>query len=248
MTDAPRAHPAATVVENLVPLVGVLFFGWSVAPVMVVYWIENGLKGLETAARLVLFPAPGGPIGAGLPGIIPGLRERSGRPSPPDAIAPDVEASADPDPAPSPDRRFPIAARVGVAGFFLLHFGIFWVVHGVFVFTLFVGGGPISRFDPMAPSRLPTGEVALAAGLIASAVVASVLRDASRNDGRASSSALGLMARAYGRMIVLHLTLFLGGFGVMMLGSPTPALLLLILLKATAELGTSRFAARLRSA
>lgn len=247
MPDAHRPHPAAILVENLAPLVGVLFFGWSVAPVMVVYWIENGLKGLETAARMVLFPGDGGTTSPGLAGIGPGVQQRLERLARPLEPAPDAEDQADPDP--DPDRRFPVAARIGVAGFFLAHFGGFWVVHGVFVFALFVGGGPMGRLDRPGPSGFPTTEVALAAGLIAAAVLGSILRDASRRGaGRGAPSAFALMGRAYGRMVVLHVSLILGGFGLMLLGSPTPALVLLIVLKTSAELGASRLAAGLRPA
>jgi hypothetical protein len=246
MPDAPRSHPIATVVENLAPLVGVLFFGWSVAPVMVVYWVENGLKGLETAARMILFPGPGS-VGPGQPiglSIRDSLRTLSRQLN---AESPGTEGTPT-SPESAPIMQLPIAARLGVSAFFLVHFGIFWVVHGIFVFALFVGNGPFGGFDRPGSTGLPTGQVALAAGLIAAAVVASILRDAIRPAGRSSLSALSLVGLAYGRMVALHVALILGGFGLMMLGSPTPALILLIVLKTAAELGASRLADRTRSA
>jgi hypothetical protein len=246
MPDAPRSHPFATVVENLAPLVGVLFFGWSVAPVMVVYWVENGLKGLETAARMVLFPGPGG-LGPGQP---IGLSMRDSlRTLSRELIARSPGAEGTPtSPEAAPIVRLPIAARLGVSAFFLVHFGIFWVVHGVFVFALFVGNSRFGGLDLPGSAALPTGQVALAAGLVAAAVVASIFRDATRPGDRTGPPAFALMGLAYGRMVVLHVALILGGFGLMMLGSPTPALVLLIVLKTAAELGASRLADRPRSA
>jgi hypothetical protein len=40
-----------------------------------------------------------------------------------------------------------------------------------------------------------------------------------------------LMARPYGRVMVLHVTVLIGGFAAMALGSPVWALLLLLALK-----------------
>ncbi len=39
---------AALIVANLVPLAGVLLFGWDVMTILVLYWIENGIVGLST--------------------------------------------------------------------------------------------------------------------------------------------------------------------------------------------------------
>lgn len=41
------------VVANLVPLVGVLYFGWSLLGVMLLYWAENGVIGLFAVLRIL---------------------------------------------------------------------------------------------------------------------------------------------------------------------------------------------------
>jgi hypothetical protein len=51
---------------------------------------------------------------------------------------------------------------------------------------------------------------------------------------RASLNAL--MTQPYGRVMVLHFTVLFGGWIVMLLGSPTLALVLLVLLKTAADL------------
>jgi uncharacterized membrane protein AbrB (regulator of aidB expression) len=45
------------------------------------------------------------------------------------------------------------------------------------------------------------------------------------------------MFRPYGRVMVLHVVILLGGFLVQLLGSPAPALALLVLLKTGLDLG-----------
>ena len=44
------------------------------------------------------------------------------------------------------------------------------------------------------------------------------------------------MGKPYGRVVVLHLTILFGGFGVQALGSPLWALLLLVVLKTGIDL------------
>ncbi|WP_152052052.1 DUF6498-containing protein [Tautonia marina] len=250
---ASKPHPAAILIENGAPLVGVLFFGWSVAPVMVVYWIENGLRGLETAVRMLLASGPVTSMTGLLPGLLQHRLESIARQA--RAANPEGDASLSPaepaEPA-EPVSRPPIASlpaiglagRVGMVLFFLVHYGLFWVVHGVFVFVLFVNWGPAGGFGGFsgmgggaAASGLPTGQIALAGVLIGVTLGASVLRDLLQRDtDRPQPSPISLMIRAYGRVMLLHVVLIFGGFAIMLLGSPTPALVLLIGLKTAAEL------------
>lgn len=43
---------ASVGVSNLVPLVGVLFFGWDLPSILVMYWIETGVVGLINVLRI----------------------------------------------------------------------------------------------------------------------------------------------------------------------------------------------------
>ncbi|HEX7346083.1 MAG TPA: DUF6498-containing protein [Candidatus Limnocylindrales bacterium] len=43
---------AALVIANLIPLVGVLFFGWSVWNILVIYWLENGIVGVINVLKM----------------------------------------------------------------------------------------------------------------------------------------------------------------------------------------------------
>ena len=42
----------ALVVANLIPLIGVLFFGWSVWNILVIYWLENGIVGVINVLKM----------------------------------------------------------------------------------------------------------------------------------------------------------------------------------------------------
>jgi Family of unknown function (DUF6498) len=53
-----RAALALLIVANLIPLIGVLFLGWDVATVLILYWLENGVVGLMTIPRILFARGP----------------------------------------------------------------------------------------------------------------------------------------------------------------------------------------------
>src|SRR6185436_3042508 len=48
------ASLAGLLIANAIPLIGVLFFGWSLITVLVLYWLENGIVGLWNIPRIWL--------------------------------------------------------------------------------------------------------------------------------------------------------------------------------------------------
>lgn len=54
------ASVAALLVANLVPLAGVLFFGWEVFPVVFVFWAENVIVGVFNVLKMITAPWRGG--------------------------------------------------------------------------------------------------------------------------------------------------------------------------------------------
>jgi uncharacterized protein DUF6498 len=129
------------------------------------------------------------------------------------------------------------AGKLFLVPFFCLHYGMFTAIHGVFVFLLFGHSRPsgLSMLEPALGALdqwnlwLPLG--ALAASHLFSFFWNYLYRGEFR---RASLSAQ--MAKPYGRVIVLHFAILLGGFGAMALGSPVWALLVLIAIKVALDL------------
>ena len=135
------------------------------------------------------------------------------------------------------------AGRAGTALFFLAHYGLFWVVHGVFAAIL--------------AFRLPGGEAvgALTAASFGAAVLAMFVihglifsQQWLRSDARVTATPIGEMFRPYGRLIVLHVTVLLGAFGLSELGAPAWTITLLCLGKMTVELGAELGGWRFRPA
>ncbi len=127
-------------------------------------------------------------------------------------------------------------AKLFAVPFFTLHYGIFTLVHGVFVFVLFAQGmfdgfgSPLglvsSAGDALTHWKLQWPLVALVGSHLFSFVVNFLL-----GGGYRRSSLTKVMARPYGRVVVLHVAILIGGFFAQALGSPIWALFLLIGLK-----------------
>lgn len=158
-------------------------------------------------------------------------------------------------------RLVPLAHRLGALGtalFFCVHYGIFWIVHGVFVQVLFGSGSgpfgsPWSGPGPGLPRGLPGGApgfgepfdpvMGAVGGGFAVAVLSLVVSHGTsyvvnflgRGEDR-SLSPLALMQQPYGRVVVLHVTIIGGGFLAMFLGQPLFSLVLLVALKIGVDL------------
>ena len=157
-------------VANLIPLVGVVFFGWSLLTILVLYWIENGIIGFWNVPKIVMAQGsvmptlpdmpPGAALAAtGSPEKAAELQEQwrrtqaaqaalnasgatTARPVQPGFLGPRAAA------------RLSVIPRTATAIFFSFHYGMFWLGHGIFVFALpaFAGVG-------FGPSRVGPGDI-----------------------------------------------------------------------------------------
>lgn len=132
------------------------------------------------------------------------------------------------------------AAKLFLIPFFCVHYGMFTFVHGMFVFALFgdrtshpgFGVSPSLVLDAIHREGLGWPIAALCASHGFSFFHNYLAGGEYRN-----VSLPQLMIRPYGRIVLLHLTIILGGMLVMVLGSPVAALVLLVLLKTALDLG-----------
>jgi len=181
----------ALLAANLIPLVGVLAFGWELAHVMLLYWAESAVIGFYTALKLC-------------------------------AVAKLMAAA--------------------VVPFFVGHFGGFMAAHFVFLYGFFLRGfasgpadfgaleGLVEVFAPLWPAL---------AALFVSHGISFALNYVRRREYESETTATLMMA-PYRRIIVMHVTLILGGGLVMVLDTPAPALALLVVLKILTDLRAHR--------
>lgn len=189
------------VAGNLIPVLGVLLWGWRLSDLILLYWIENGVVGLYTIAKIV----------ASRPAGVP--------------------------------RAKLIMGKVSGVPFFVLHYGLFWLIHGLFVVALFGGPGPTIPVQPhtfffaaVIVTWLRADVYALPAlGLLLSHGVSFLTNYLGRGEYRR----LGpdeLMLLPYGRVALLHLVVMAGGFLVLFLGQAQPVLLLFVAVKVAVDL------------
>jgi hypothetical protein len=255
------------VVANLIPLVGVLVFGWSLWTILVLYWVENGIVGFWNVPKILLAQ------GAVLPMVVPPIpddaalaatgwdpakaatlraRWEAARQAQQHALEAAAASASGPPGASAGAGGVAGAGRAGLAVFFVMHYGIFWFVHGIFVFMLplFLGGsspacaGPDELSNPFAAATACTtfGEIVWPNVVIAAAVLfishgASFLFNYVGRAEYLTTSPMRQMGAPYGRVVILHLTILFGAFAVAALGAPIGALLILVGLKTAFDLG-----------
>ena len=190
----------ALVVANLIPLIGVLFFGWSVWNILVIYWLENGIVGLISVLKMAV--ATG------------------------DEVTPGVTLMVNGRPATS-------ATKMGLIPFFIVHYGIFWFVHGIFVLTL------PAFFSLMSDDgmTLDLGPVVFAALGLAISHGLSFWWNFLHGGEYRRTAAAALMFAPYKRLVALHITIIFGAFAVMFTGAPAAAVAVLVAIKTAIDLG-----------
>jgi len=138
----------------------------------------------------------------------------------------------------APDDPLQWGAKLLFVPFFCFHYGMFTAVHGAFVFGMF---GHLKTSGLIEPAlwldTIGAQQLWLPVGVLAASHLFSFLWNYIGHGEYRVASAPELMSKPYGRVVVLHLTILFGGFGVQALGSPLWALLLLVVLKTGIDLG-----------
>lgn len=213
---------AALIVANAIPLFGVLFLGWNVWSILVLYWLENGIVGVVNMLKMARAQGP----------------DTTNR----GAIA---------------QNPVPSGSKVALIPFFVIHYGLFWFVHGIFVFTLPLFGGlfqqgispgfdgdfPMTGDGPLAgllpgPESVGLDGDAIVFGAIALAIShgLSFWWNFLRGGEYRRASAGQLMFAPYGRLVALHLTIIVGAIAVSITGAPAAAVAILVVLKTALDL------------
>jgi hypothetical protein len=216
--SAPLAR-VALISANLVPLAGVMMFGWDLFSLLVLYWLENGVIGAFNLLKILLAR------GEMRVERLIGAHGVLGNPAQNDEPLQELENA----------RVVSSVSRFFLAPFFLVHYGIFWAVHGVFVFAVFGGElGGMTRRGGSEVVDFSTILITLAALAISHGI--SFATNFIGHREYAQVSAPEQMFQPYGRVFVLHIAILGGGILIMLLGQPVAALILLILLKSGLDL------------
>ena len=126
--------------------------------------------------------------------------------------------------------------KVFLIPFFMFHYGMFTMVHGIFVLALFGPGGnvrpsPAHFVSAVSAAGVWYGVLAIALSHAFSFVHNYIVGGEYRN-----ASLPQLMVQPYARVMILHATILIGGFAAKAIGAPVIALVLLIALKTAIDL------------
>jgi hypothetical protein len=207
-----RATVIALLVANAIPIIGVLFLGWSLMTILRLYWIENGIAGLWNIPRMLL--------------------ARGAEPETPGARTPILSSGCQ---------------RLLLIPFFCVHYGIFWLGHGAFLALLPAFVPFHAALDPGTFGPTPTGSDgfgavdprALAVGGLAIFIShgVSFFQNYIGRGEYLRTTPTRQMGAVYGRVMVLHATILLGGFAIAALGAPFWVLVILVIGKTVLDLG-----------
>lgn len=188
------AAVVALIVANLIPLAGVLWFGWDVWGILIIYWLENGVVGLINILKMQRAAGPGSGSTGG-------------------------------------------SEKASLIPFFVMHYGIFWVVHGVFVLTLPLFAAIGADGEPDFGTTLdPLAIVFVVACLVISHGVSYAYNYIGRGEYLRTTASAQMFA-PYGRLVVLHVTIIVGAIGIGVTGASSAAIVVLVLLKIALDLG-----------
>jgi hypothetical protein len=180
-------------VANAVTILFAMVEGWNLTTTLLIYWIQSVIIGFFTVLQILTFPAEGSW------GASPGTTMRMGTRS--ILLAGPIG----------------MATRLGVAGFFTLHYGIFHLVYlGFILMSAFV--------SDMFGTGTATGIPNMTDILIASAFffvnhLYSFLFYR-RHEEAAGMTLMDVFTRPYARIIPMHLTIIGGGFLLFLAGGP----------------------------
>ncbi len=202
LNAADRMSLVSLLIANMLPILFAVVFGWDVSSVVIFYWIENLVIGFWSIWRIIM-----------------------------------ANSSA-----------MPIALRGGkffMVPFFVLHYYGFCLGHGIFIGVIFSGflNAEQSGYGSLGVGNLFRifGELFGDFGTVASwsFVVAiagiffshgiSYFRNYIGNGQFRRSLPMQEMFRPYGRIVLLHVCILIGGILVGLLGAPIFLVLLLML-------------------
>lgn len=131
------------------------------------------------------------------------------------------------------------------AAFFIFHYGLFCLAHGMFVLDLFGPDGTeaLNTYGLFAPIHFLFHAEPWSGFYwgLAGMVIVQAIQMAQRWPAHSHKAVAEVMMLPYPRMLMLHVTIIFGGMLAQALGQPAAALIFLIVLKTAFDLGLIRY-------
>ena len=232
------------IVANLVPLVGVFVWDWSIFNVVILYWTENVIIGVINILKMITCVPD--PSKIDLKGKLKKrMLEKQGEVSE-EEIRKAFEFTHKLEANKGKLGMLHHASKLFFIPFFTFHYGLFCLVHGVFVFALLgqdelggdfmpSGGSSVGEFGYLVKLALEAGGLWAVLALVISHLFSYFSNYLAKGECRRTIVPV-LMIAPYGRIVVLHLAILFGAFATILLGSSVYLLLILIVGKIMLDL------------
>ena len=191
------------IIANLIPLFGVLFFGWSSFEILLLYWSESAIIGLFTILKIIL--AKGKPMNFKIN-------------KQPVIVTNDADLAK---------------LKLFLIPFFMFHYGMFMIVHLIFILALSPHTGNTAVFqDGKLAAGVSQSILNVASAFLALFISHAISFKSNYLDGKENETAEPgkLMSAPYGRIIVMQMAIVFGAI----LGIPA---VILVLGKTILDLG-----------
>jgi hypothetical protein len=219
----------ALIAANAVPLFGVLFLGWDAFAIIALYWVENVIIGMVNVLKMITCNPD--------PAEIAEAWSKSASPEQLQEMQKALKAFS----SNADKTKFAhYASKLFFIPFFILHYGLFCMVHGAFILVLFgpnsFGGSPLDVVHGLLWDVARDRHLGWAVAGLAGSHLFSFFRNYLGNGEYRRTMLPMLMIQPYARVVVLHLAILLGAFAVFALGSNIGVLVILIVGKTILDL------------
>lgn len=203
------------IAANLVPAIGVFWWGWDAFVLLILYWLETAIIGFWTIVGVLLG------INAPFTSNDGATRARTG-----------LAATG-------------VGGRLFLVGFFTVHAGIFMAVHFMFLWALFSGqwGERIHGVHDFISDLIIGTDLWIPLAFMFVAHGVAMFGPTVRNRLGLSDAPppdTGALGGLYVRIFVMQFTIIIGGWFAILAGDSVGPLLLLVLLKTVVDLSNGR--------
>lgn len=209
------------IVVNLLPVFGVVRWGWDVFEIVSLYWFENVVIGAINILKMLVACGELSDVDDNDPQF------RHEHVALPDYLRNSTTGSG----------ILRHGAKLFFIPFFTIHYGMFCFVHGIFVFFLLGGekgggiamsAGPFDAINRLITLNFHNNGIWFVLGIVGSHLFSYLYYFIGKGEFR-HISAPALMKAPYGRIVVLHVAIIFGAFVITALGSRVYLLLILII-------------------
>jgi hypothetical protein len=180
------------ILANLVPILGIIFFGWSLLSILALYWTESVIIGFFNVLKMLSCKS---------------LISKKQK----------IENS----------HKYADYSKLFLIPFFIVHYGLFTIVHGVFILVISMissGTGSFNLFLLFSSVPLASLSLFISHGI-------SFFQNYIGKKEYENVSIVQLLFAPYKRVVIMHLVILLGMFVILITGAPVYVAILFVALK-----------------